>query len=299
MKKMRLPLIITLGLFIILLILGSFLDLKISNAIASSTNNFGLAISILAPTVGFGGMCILGGGFIAFAIKGDYKTLYKVCFIILAIALYAGSIVFAGGEYFGLNGFYKALPEWAGYLICALPLLGFECLGYFLFKDNQNKNLWIVFIILIIAGAIALGGFCTVFKSIFHRPRYRILSQYEIEFHSWWQRCKNYKELMANYNIDKENFKSFPSGHTTEIAMLLLPLIALPLANKKYEKIQLPLFFVTFGLILLVGFSRILCGAHFLSDVSMGALLMVLFTLIANEIIIRNKKLQLDDIINN
>ena len=69
MKKMRIPLLIALGVAILGIVFGSFFDLQISTAIASSTNYFGLAISALGPTIAFASVALMGGGFIAFAIK--------------------------------------------------------------------------------------------------------------------------------------------------------------------------------------------------------------------------------------
>ena len=68
--------------------------------------------------------------------------------------------------------------------------------------------------------------------------------------------------------------------------------MSLPLVNRKYEKIQLPIFYGAFAWTLLVMFTRMLVGAHFLSDVSMGLLLTLIFMMIANEFFIHNKKIQ-------
>ena len=42
--------------------------------------------------------------------------------------------------------------------------------------------------------------------------------------------------------------------------------------------------------VMLVGFSRILAAAHYLSDVSMGALITLVFACIANEVLIKYVK---------
>ena len=47
--------------------------------------------------------------------------------------------------------------------------------------------------------------------------------------------------------------------------------------------------------VILLAFCRILCGAHFLSDVSMGAFITLFLTYIANEVVINQKKLQLPE----
>ena len=69
-----------------------------------------------------------------------------------------------------------------------------------------------------------------------------------------------------------------------------------PLVDKKYSKYQLPLFIAGCGLVLLVAFARILAAAHFLSDVSMGATIMVGLLTITNEIVIRIKPLHPEEV---
>lgn len=304
MKKMRIPLIIALCIPVIGLILGSFFDLQISQAIASPTSTLGLIISVIGPTIGFAAVAACGGGFIAFALKGDYPKWLKVIFFILAACCLGVSIYYPGGEYFGVNGFYGAAPKIIGYLIVIVPEGAAMFGGYVLFKDNQNKNMWIVFCAMIVMLCIALLAVIPIIKDNMHRPRFRFLNRvdnYEL-FHNWWQPCKNYKELIEQYqglygslSEIKENFKSFPSGHTAEASIFMVPVVFLPLANKKFEKYQLPLFFFGLCWTILVGFGRILAAAHFLSDISMGALITITLLFITNEVLMRIKAVQLEE----
>ena len=294
MKNMRIPLLIAWGVAVLGIILGSFLDYNISSAIASDTNGFGLTISAIGPMIGFGGVAAMGGGFIAFIVKGKYHIVLKIGFGILAACCFGVSIFYPAGEWFGINGFYNAAPEWVGYFIVILPEAGFGVGGYFLFKDCQNKNMWIVFCIIIGLLLIALAGVIPLLKGIMHRPRFRSIAKYGIEFHDWWKPCKDYKDLMATYGIEKDNFKSYPSGHTTEASILFAPITFLPLANEKFKKYQMPAFYGACGLVVLVAFARILAAAHFLSDVSTGATIMLTLVIIANEVVMRIKQLQIE-----
>lgn len=301
MKKMRLPIIIFLGVAIIGVILGSFLDLKISEAIASPNNKFAIALSAIGENVGFWAIAFIGGGFIACAVKGNYNKFFKIAFWIIAIGLYAGALYYAHKSFFGKNGFRGVAPDWVGYLISFLPLLLVEGFGYYVFKDNQNDKLWIILLIMLAVMAAILLGLVNGIKGIMHRPRFRTVSTTEVEFHNWWQRCTNYKDYMSSLGILEEEFKSFPSGHTSEAAMLLFPVVFLPLANKKFEKNQLATFSIFALIVLIVALARIFAAAHYLSDVSMGAALMGLGLLILNEVMIRLKFLHLkeEDVIFN
>lgn len=295
MKQMRIPLFIAWGVAILGIVLGSFFDLNISTAIASKDNTFGLLISAIGPTIGFAAVALMGGGLIAFALKGNFHVALKVLFYVLAACCYGVAIYYPGGEYFGINGFYGVAPQWVGYLIVALPEAGAVVGGYFLFKASPNKNMWIVFCSVIALLLLVLLAGIPTLKDLIHRPRYRLLATTDLAFHNWWEPTKNYKELMEHYNTVSDNFKSFPSGHTAEASILLVAATFYPLADKKLEKIQLPLFIASGCVVLLVAFARILAAAHFLSDVSFGAFLTLTFTIIANEAIIRIKPLHIEE----
>ena len=299
MKNMRIPLLIVLAVAILGIVLGSFFDLSISKSIASANSVLGLAISAIGPTIGFAGVAVMGGGFIRFTTKNEYKLWQKILFCILALACFAVSIYYPAGEYFGVNGFYGAAPKWVGYLIVLLPEAAAVVLGYFLFKDCENKNMWIIFVIVIVLLVCALLGIIPTLKDIIHRPRFRLIAATGVEFHNWWEPCKNYKELIELYETSSDNFKSYPSGHTAEASILLVTSLFLPLAGEKFKKYQRPLFIFSCCLILIVAFARILAAAHFLSDVSTGATVMVALLIIANEIVIRVKPLQLENSTNN
>ena len=295
MKNMRIPLIIALGVAIIGIIFGSFFDFQISSAIASPNNALGLTISAIGPTIGFMGVALMGGGFIALIVKGKYHIALKILFGVLAACCLGVSIFYPGGEYFGINGFYNKDIEWVGYLIVLIPECAAMVGGYFLFKDCQNKNMWIVFCAMIVLLLVALLAAIPTLKDLVHRPRYRTVSTTPVEYHNWWEPCKDYKDLIALYGIDKDNFKSYPSGHTAEASILFVAVTLFPLANNKFKKYQMPVFYGACGLVLLVAFARILAAAHYLSDVSWGATIVLVLLLITNEIIIHIKPLHLEE----
>lgn len=296
MKNMRIPLFIAWGVAIIGIVFGSFFDLQISQAIASPNNYFGLTISAIGPMIGFGAVAAMGGGFIALIVKGKYHIVLKIIFGVLAACCLGVAIKYPAGEWFGINGFYGAAPEWVGYLVVIIPECGAMVGGYFLFKDCQNKNMWIVFCIIIGLLLIVLLAIIPTIKDNLHRPRFRFISQTDMNlFHNWWEPCKDYKDLMIQYDTAKDNFKSCPSGHTAEASILFVAVVFLPLANEKFRKWQMPLFYGSCGLVLLVALARILAAAHFLSDVSWGATILLTVLIIANEVVMRVKALQLKE----
>ena len=297
MKNMRFPLLIAWGVAIIGIIFGSFFDLQISTAIASADNGFALTVSAIGPTIGFAAVAAMGGGFIALIVKGKYHIALKILFGVLAAACLGVAIFYPAGEYFGINGFYGAAPEWAGYLIVIIPECAAMVGGYFIFKDYQNDKLWIIFCMIVVLLLIALLGIIPRLKDFIHRPRYRGLVQYaDVSFHNWWEPFKEYRDYVnAHPDVPHDNFKSYPSGHTAEASILLVAFTFLPFAHKKFEKIQLPLFLGGCALVLLVAFARILAAAHFLSDVSWGATIVLTLIIIANEVTMRIKALHIKE----
>ncbi|HEU5051525.1 MAG TPA: phosphatase PAP2 family protein [Hanamia sp.] len=74
-------------------------------------------------------------------------------------------------------------------------------------------------------------------------------------------------------HVTLHNYHSFPSGHSTS-AFALASILAFAVKDKKY----------TFPLLIfamLVGYSRIYLGQHFLLDVTFGSLMGVLFSVLA------------------
>ena len=297
MKKMRLHIYLVLGLFVVGFIVGTFVDRQLSEAIFSRDNAFGLTISAIGTIPGYMILAILGGGFFALGLlKKEYKMIYRVLLYVVAAGACFAAIFFTGREFFGPNGFTNDKIKWVGYLI-VLPIAG-GCafLGYLLTRKSKTPYLWLIFGIMALCIFMALVPGVTMIKAIFHRPRWRTVTLYEgIEFHNWYQRCGNYKELIDFYQPKglKEEFKSFPSGHAGASAVFMLGVAFLPLLDKKYEKLALPLFYGGLAWTLFVAFTRILVGAHFLSDVSMGGILTSVFILVCNEVLIAvNKKLK-------
>lgn len=300
MKKISTHIYIAIGFFVLTFILGSFFDLQLSQAIASRNNTFGLVLSVIGTTPGYGCLAVIGGGFLALGLKEKEKIWLKVIYFITVLVFYGLAVFFAGREFFGPNGFTGAAGVWVGYLIELPVMAGLAYLGYRIGRKSDNPRLWLVLAILSLGILLALVPGVTLIKSIFHRPRFRMITGVDIEglvdFHPWWVPCKDYKHIMAIYNeyhpealMTSEEFKSFPSGHAGACAVIMMSSIILPAINIDFKKYQIPVFYIGFAWTLLIAFARILVGAHFLSDVSMGALLSLIFGLIVYFVIFKSK----------
>ncbi len=116
-----------------------------------------------------------------------------------------------------------------------------------------NKRSYIIPLLLCIAGSEI---FTFAGKLIFHRAR-------------------------PSVALYLENSFSFPSGHAT-IAIALYGFIAYVLIkhSKKWKR-KINIFFITFILIFLIGFSRLYLGVHYVSDVWGGYLVGAIWLIIA------------------
>ncbi len=280
MKKMYLHLFIVMGVCLTLFIVGSFLDLKIAQNIFQPGNGFALAMGAMSMTPGYAVIAFMGG-IVAFHAHKINKVIYQRILIFIFSLLYLGAaIYFDAIEFFGENGWNKPDLMYVGYLIASPIMIGVYVGGYFVGKKANNPRLWILMALGAIFIMLSLIVGTTIVKNIFHRPRYRI-AVYEgyLGFYPWWQRCSNYKELIAQFPaLTKEEFKSFPSGHSSVATLGVMFVVMLPLILGKDIKNNVLYFYLAFAYALLVYFSRMMAGAHYLSDVGMGGLITVVCT---------------------
>ena len=111
------------------------------------------------------------------------------------------------------------------------------------------KNLRPVFLLTIISYAVA-GISGDILKQVFNRPRPIITYAGELNF------------------LTSSNSPSFPSGHATKSVALAVPLIFNNISNNRLTNVSKKIVTLTAVFVCL---SRIVLGAHYLSDVLAGA----------------------------
>lgn len=298
MKKMRLHIFIAMGVFVAMIIIGSFLDLKINQAIFSKDNGFGITVAALSMVVGYGVLSAMGGVFLHHGLTFAKATWQKVLFVIASAMVLVLTVVFcARKEFFGINGWNIPNLVWLGYLL-STPIMG-ACMygGYYLANKANNPRLWILILVGAAFAALALLLGTTAVKSIFNRPRFRVVvSDQPNLFYNWWERCTNSKDIIAQYaakgvTITSEEFKSFPSGHVSVSTIAVLGVVLFPFVTGKECKYQVLAFYIALAYALFIAFTRMLVGAHFLSDVGMGGLITMLCIYGFYEVIIHNPKI--------
>lgn len=117
-----------------------------------------------------------------------------------------------------------------------------------------------------------------VLKNFFDRPRYRtvVLGYDGITFVPWYTPFSGAEKYASAYGLSADEFRSFPSGHSifSVLTMCIFPSLTwiFPKLKSKY----IPLFFVGFVFGVIVMVTRMILGAHYLSDTSAGAVIGVL-----------------------
>ncbi|MBQ9229230.1 MAG: phosphatase PAP2 family protein [Eubacterium sp.] len=147
-------------------------------------------------------------------------------------------------------------------------------IGQYFHVPEQLKNPLIILSVAGIAVLFAQLATIEVTKYLWGRVRFRdLLKQGSYDAFTAW-----YHPNGLNGN------KSFPSGHTAGAAMSYLMLL-LPYISKKWEKHRVWCFVLPLVFTSVVAYTRLVMGAHYLSDVTVGGVIGFTAVLIAIKII--------------
>ena len=293
MKK-RYHLLIIIGVLLVGLLLGSFFDLQINQAIYSDQDGFGLFMASFGVYPCYAGLAFIAGGFLSTTLRRKEMPLIgRIISFALSGLAYVMAVYLCGKELPSPNGYDTPQLAWLSYLISAVVFAGVYVGAFFVCKKGDAKHLWTILVIMTAIFVIALLPAGFVIKLIIHRPRYRYAVRGGLtSFYNWWQMFPEYKNYISTAEnpifvygkeITKEEFKSFPSGHSgTGMIMAMF----LPFASFFFQKLkgkEVMLFYIGAGWGFLMMFSRMLCGAHYLTDTCMGSLICMVTFYVVNE----------------
>ena len=268
----------TLLLFILLFVAGSLWDESIASTLYHPNTFIKVVTSIGAfPFFAFA-VLFMGALYerILHSDSGKSKriVLCTICCIVATFVGFIGAGTFVDKDSLGsifpeLN---RNIPVILGISVIAVPLL--LLLGFRLAKrseeDSLIKKILCLLILLIIGFALL-----QVFKNLFHRPRYRLVMEgyEEIGFIPWHKSYADSALMIEKYGIDAGEFRSFPSGHSILSISLIFILQSMNWFFKKLKnkKILLGIMGLLFSLIIM--FTRLILGAHYVSDISAGAII--------------------------
>jgi len=263
------------------IILGSFLDFQINEAVANVTTvgaNFaayGSYISYcLYPAAG---MCLyLGLKKKGFPLAGKLLLLVGWFLAVYYTNSYSGSKVrgwfgYAAGE----SSPWISVLCW---LIIATLYVWPMIVCYKVLDDGNPDKLIAVGVIILLAGVLS-DTVNVWLKQVASRPRYKYLLTLEDpagEYRDWWQ-------MVPNLAGSNDSFKSWPSGNMTIAAMLFsLPLLTDSL-KKRSETKNIIAFVIACLYVTLYAYNRMHMTNHFLSDVCFGTLITYLIFVVVSK----------------
>ena len=293
MKK-RFHILIIIGILIIGFIIGSFKDLAIAETLFTQNNGFGLFMASFGVYPCYAGLSFVGGGLLCTSLRRkDLPMWAKIMGYVLSVAAYGMAIYLCGKEWPSVNGHNVPHLAWLSYLICAIVFAGTFCLGYLICMKGNQKQLWGVLLVMACIFVVSLLPAGYVIKLFIHRPRYRyVVRTGLVDYYNWWQLLPKSGMVMSTetnpifidgVEILKEEYKSFPSGHSGTGMILAM---FLPFASYFFPKLkgkETLLFYIGAAYGFLMMFSRLLVGAHYLTDTCMGALLVMIVFYVVNE----------------
>lgn len=141
-----------------------------------------------------------------------------------------------------------------GFALCVIFVMHFITI-----PDEMRKPLLVIAFVGLGAGALGTG-LVSLMKGLWGRVRFRSMEAPYENFTPWFK--------INGFTGDH----SFPSGHTAG-AGVSYQLMLLPLISKKCREHKTALFLTAFIFTGVVAFTRLVVGAHYLSDVAVGGMI--------------------------
>lgn len=291
-------------IFIGLLLVATFLDLEISHLLAGnglddysyySNDLGGRFIEYIGsfPIFIFGifACLVFMHKIYSFNDKKKYLAIIFIPVILVLSEMLVGDTLKYYCRFHDMEDFYEAtLTKIILYIIAALIT---SLLIFFYRKVDQEKNNKLLGFAVVIFGTCIGYLIITIVKTPVGRMRYRAMNLInDFSFYTPWYKISEAKHILEGSIVPKDGFKSFPSGHTFSAGVCYV-LICMPCLYKKFGTRNWKIFWYVLPITYtgLVGFYRIVVGAHYLSDVLVGGTIAyVLAELFKYIVFIRNEK---------
>lgn len=272
-----------IAVFVILLTVAGFFDLEISRGLYNENSLFGWFFAYLGDGIGYFMMLI---AMVILINCTDRRGAKPYLWWIAAAGVFAA--VFVNLYWFSEAFFIEIAHTWV--YVGAIALFFTPIIIWLTDKIDKDLMRKLVLFALFIILVVGISQIITQgLKVIWCRLRFRNMVD-GAGFTPWWQPnlTKDGREYLvaAGSYLPEDAFKSFPSGHTSS-AGTLFSLIILPYIFKdKMPKWGVAVCYVApWAITAIIAFSRIVNGAHFLSDVTFGALSAIFATLLSKTVI--------------
>ena len=271
------------AILILLFAIGSIWDYPISKMLYSPENPFGKFMAAFGEYPM--GLALAAAGAMLLSARNPEKK--AVC--VLQIVLGAFLILSSASTLVQIPARQSSLPILVTALLCVI-IVGLTVWGVLRLCRGADRStvirVAVVFTLVVFLEMILVN----VIKIPWGRARMRlVVADSRAYFMPWWQPGSELKDALVAAGVKAEEFKSFPSGHSANASCLML-LCLLPNICPKLEKKRTMLLFIGFGWACLVAFSRIVMGAHYLTDTVIGIAVGYAALLILSNVLLRQKK---------
>lgn len=306
-KVIKLALIIVpLIIYVTALILATFYDFEIAKGIAKlnnaeyvSKNKFGRFFETVGEMPIY--LLVAFAGSILFINCGRLKNKTKKIVIRVALYLIVFCILFFSAYRFmnyiaELTGAFSCREMWAILAEILITLVSAVIIYVTITSlGTERCKRLLLFAFIIILTAIFSQLITQGVKLFWGRARYRTINALNnADLYSPWYMPQGMPEISKAeelIGITSDAFKSFPSGHTTAAGMMIV-LTYLPGCFKRLSKnwVKVIFYVVAYLYLFIVALSRMVMGAHYLSDVLFGAGIVIGFYYLSKYIVEKTAK---------
>lgn len=251
------------GALIVFFVMGSYFDLQISEALVNPDSVF----------------AILGAGYgawpfsLGLVVAGLLLVLYPDWNRrnVAIVQVVGGVCVSGGGALIAIWNPLTYLPWFPMFPyifnVIVVVAVGWATVTFTRGVDRRDAvRVAVVMIVVIGVELVVTRGL----KAAWERPRMELLLEHpDVAFSPWWSLGSPEKAELVAAGVDPDGFRSFPSAHTANAATLVL-LTSLATLKDRWVRALPWLFWVGMAWTAIIGLSRIVAGAHFLTDVTVG-----------------------------
>ena len=266
------------GVLLGMLIIGSIWDLQISQALYNPRNPLGIFGAAYGELPA--GMALLVAGTLLIVFRSKERLGVRV-----------GQVVGGGLLYIVGAGMVLYLPtRYLSWPILVVVLIGVVIVaatswGVVVLAHGASRRLAIRVALALFIVVLTELILINIIKIGWERPRMRFISETDaVGFSPWWSPGTPERDALVAGGVEAEEFKSFPSGHTANATLAIMATALIPL-RASLEKWSNLLFWGGAVWGIYVGFSRIIMGAHFVSDTVVGFTVTFVIILIAYRLI--------------
>lgn len=281
----RLDAIIVGVLLLIMMVIGSIWDYPISLALHDSSNPFGIFFAAYGEAPALLGLVMSGTLLLSGCSQNHERKHVGILQVLCGTLL----ILIGGILLLILPGHYINLPSAIISAIGTAIIMAVIFMSIRISRHADHSDIVkvaaAIFVIILLEMILV-----NIVKILWGRPRMRLIaSDGELSFIPWWVIDRSLKQKLIAAGVAGEELKSFPSGHTSNAAVLIL-LSLFPILNNALRQKGRLFFYigVTWGGV--VALSRIIIGAHFVTDTVVGFSVTFVITLIMQQLMLSHNK---------